>query len=189
MLVLTVLILQTAAAQSNPANPANRVDQQAKMDAFIKTLSPVEEHKILHRWVGNWDVTMHMDPAKPPVGTGTIKGTMMYDGRFLFLETEGTSLGQPVKALTIVGYDVHTMRYNAVNVGGASTAMYSSSGTFDPATGALDLHGEMNDPFGKRPVRYVYILKENSLPVFEAYDTPYGKEKLIVRMTCQPAQK
>ncbi|HEY4612151.1 MAG TPA: DUF1579 family protein [Bacteroidota bacterium] len=182
MLVLAAFSLQPVRAQS---------EQEKKMEAFIKTLSPVEEHKILHRWVGNWDIAMQMGTAldKPPVGKGTIKGRMMFGGRFLFLETEGISMGRKVSALTIVGYDVHTKQYYAVATGENSTAMYTSRGTYDSTTSSIDLHGEMDDPFGKRPVRYVYILKEGSPPVFDAYDTQNGVEKLIVRMTCQPAQK
>lgn len=145
------------------------------IEEYLRTSRPAAEHKLLERFVGKWRTNMRsfMNGTPGPEIEGTAEGKMVYGGRFLFLESVGKSLGNDVRVLTILGYDVFKKRYLASALGENSTTVYSSDGWADGHRLVLD--GRMDDVFGDRPVRYVYTFDERAgRIVFEVFNIVNG---------------
>lgn len=152
--------------------------------AYIDSNRVTEHHEVLAGMVGEWTAIQRVFvPDRPPAESeASATGSSLYGGRFVFLESEGQSMGRRVEVVTIFGYDVFKSEYVAVAFGENGTAMYTSAGHYDAATRTLALSGEMDDAFGTRPVRYTFRFATDDELVFLAYDTVNGEERRVVEI-------
>ncbi|MBX3096312.1 MAG: DUF1579 domain-containing protein [Fimbriimonadaceae bacterium] len=88
---------------------------------------PVEEHKWLQQFVGNWNVVteMWMDPSEPPMtGQGTESVTSL-GGLWTVAEVKGAMPdGTPTRGFTVFGYDVSFNEYRGCFYGDMSSHLW-----------------------------------------------------------------
>ncbi len=114
------------------------MDQQAMMEAWMKTIQPGKQHAKLAKGVGNWTVSMKhwMDPTAPPEeSTGTTSFKMVLDGRYLVEDFHVTSMGMPFHGMGVTGYDNIDKKFKAV--------WFDNFGT-----GIMMMEGDANDQGG-----------------------------------------
>lgn len=124
---------------------------QEEMDAWMKYMTPGEQHKKLAAQEGEWTVAtkMWMDPKAPPTdGTGTAKIRMIFGGRYQVMEYSGSFMGMPFEGMGIAGYDNASKEHVSVWVDSMSTGMMPSKGTAD-ASGKVTSVGEFVNPMGQ----------------------------------------
>ena len=140
--------------------------------------------------VGSWTTAVKMwmgGPEAPPQESkGAAEIQWVLDGRFLMEKTSGEVMGKPHQGLGLTGYDNFKQKYVAVWMDNASTAIYSSEGTYDAATRTWSSAGLMDEPAtgekGKT-VRYVTRMIDANTMVTEIMDSAGGKEYKAVEIT------
>lgn len=167
---------------SSPSDDA----MQKMFQEWMRCAAPGAPHKLLEKMAGKW--TTHtrqwMDPSAPPSeSAGSSEGKMMFGGRFLVANVIGQCMGQKTETMTIMGYDVFKERYLSIAFGSMGTAVYSAAGAVSADGKTLTFLGEMDDPMGKRPVRYVIRIEGDDKHVLEVFDSCMGKEVRVVETT------
>lgn len=113
--------------------------------------APGPEHKILERWVGEWDceTTVSMAPGEPPaVSKGTSSSRLTCGGLWLVTDYESTLMEQPFIGHHVVGFDPGSGKYQLNWVDSMSTRFSLGEGTFDAATKTMTSHVKSFDPAG-----------------------------------------
>lgn len=150
-LVGIAVILLAVPTFSGVAALAQESDQgQAEaLEAYVKMMTPNENHAFLKRFVGKWDVTttawMHPG-AQPEVSSGTTIGEMILGGRFAQLKLQGTMFGEPFEGLQIIGYDNLNQHYVTFWIDTAGTGFYLLEGTRDKGSTTIIDTGTWPDP-------------------------------------------
>ena len=163
---------------------------QEAMAAYMKSIKPSDKHKLLERFVGDWEVTtrMFMDPAAPPIETkGAAKCELIHGGRFVQMESTGTfklpgmdgkMTEVPMNGLGMFGYDNNRKLYTMVWTNTLSTAMLTASGGLSQDGKAMTLFGEMDEPLtgevGKA-VKYAIKFADADHFVLEISEVIYGE--------------
>jgi hypothetical protein len=88
--------------------------EQAMMEAWMKYMTPGEQHQKLAAKAGEWTYTgkMWQAPGAEPVefeGTAKIKAIM--DGRYILEKVEGPFMGETFTGMGVFGYDNLTKTY------------------------------------------------------------------------------
>jgi Protein of unknown function (DUF1579) len=134
-------------AMSKDKTKEQEMAQQQMMEMMTKYGTPAKEHEYLKKYVGSWDVEMKswMKPEdEPMVSKGTMKGEILWEGRFLMMSFESTMMGMPFQGKQIMGYDLFQKKYTTIWIDNMSTA-------FAPTTGALDTGGKVFTETGVWP--------------------------------------
>ena len=111
-------------------------DQKKMMEQMEKYGTPGKEHELLKRYVGEWDVDISswQDPmAKPEKSKGTMKNTLLFEGRYLKCNFEGMMGAMKFQGLEVIGYDLFKKVYTTFWVDSWSTAFMVTTGTLDTA--------------------------------------------------------
>jgi hypothetical protein len=139
---------------------------QEEMEAWMKYMTPGEQHKKMAAMDGEWTVAskMWMDPKAPPTdGTGTAKFRMILGGRYQVQEYSGNFMGMPFDGMGISGFDNASKEHVSCWIDSMSTGMMASKGTED-ASGKVTLNGEFVNPTGqveKMRMVMVHVDKDN----------------------------
>ncbi len=131
---------------------AARQDMSAQekkmMDQMMKYGTPGPEHELLKRCVGDWDVMITSYPpmGQPQKSMGTMKGTLLFDGRYVKMNFDGMMGDMKFQGLQVVGYDLFKKMYTTFWIDSWSTAFTTTSGTLDKAGMRLTETGSVPDP-------------------------------------------
>lgn len=85
--------------------------------------------------------------------TSVVNIRAVLDGKFLVEEGSGTQMGQPVKTMSVLGYDMLTKEYSIVNLNSAYTSIYPMTGK-KRDDGIVEYTGIMKDAMTPRGRTY-----------------------------------
>jgi len=159
-----------------------KMTQEQMMAQMMKYANPVKEHEYLKKYVGNWDVEVKNFPgpgAAPLVSRGTMKGELLFGGRFVRTEFESTMMGLPFQGTQIIGYDLFQKKYSAIWFDNMTTYFAPTTGTLDPAAKIYTETGAWPDPMtgGLSQVKIVTTWLADGKYRFEMFMVePGGKE-------------
>jgi len=152
----------------------------AMMKAWQESMTPGPMHEMLANRVGEWkaEVTMWMDPTKPPeTSEATTVCEAMLGGRYFKSTHTGMMMGMPFEGYEISGYDNVKKKFFNVWMDNMGTGIMVSEGTYDEATKTLTFTGEMTDPMGTdMNVREVITAPDKDHSLFEMYVDMGGNE-------------
>jgi hypothetical protein len=171
-----------AAARKAPADP------QEIVAAYEKAAAPVEQHKLLQKMVGKWNVSMKswMDPKAPPLETtGTAEGKSLFGDRYTQLTVASTFMGKPFNGIGTSGYDKARKKFVGTWIDSMSTGFMRSEGTADPAGKTVTSQGVASDPLtGKdSKMRIVDNYESADKVVQEFFEKRGGKELKVMEIT------
>jgi uncharacterized protein DUF1579 len=160
-----------------------------EMEAMMKAGTPGPQHQELGAMAGDYDVKIKMweaAGAPPTESTGTVKRTMMLDGRVLAEEFHSDLMGMPFTGHAMMGYDNTKAKYWSTWMDNMSTGMMTSEGTCD-AKKKCTFKGTSIDPLKKKPVTYKMTTtwSSSTTELFEMYgpDSKSGKEMKMMEIT------
>ena len=161
----------------------------AENDKLQRTTGP--EHATFLKRVGTWNVTMKFNEMFGGATDKTVvKIRAVLDGKFLVEEGSGTQMGQPVKTMSILGYDTLTKEYSIVNLNSAYTSMYPMTGK-KRDDGIVEYTGIMKD--GMTPDGRSYRAEEKIVSddksVITVFDGDGSKEFVVFTMTYERANE
>jgi hypothetical protein len=171
----TAMAFVAVSAHAQP--PASEVPKAEKSDKAappagqMPTAKPGPEHEILKKSVGTWDATVEEmapgAPAKTSKGTETAK---LVGGLWLVSDFKSEMAGQPFEGHAVGGYDTNKKKYVGTWVDSMSSGVWTSEGTFDPATKTLTDAMEGPGPDGKpMKCKAVTEWKDADTKVFTMY--------------------
>lgn len=137
------------AAPAPEAAPAPR-DPAAEQAAWMKYMTPGEEHARMARESGTWDCSCRiwMEPGQPPMEMkSTAEMSMIMGGRYQRMDYKGEMMGMPFDGLALNSFDNADRQYRSVWIDSMGTGMMMMKGKAD-AAGVLHMTGEMVDPMG-----------------------------------------
>ena len=148
-------------------------DQDAMMKEWQKAMTPGPEHEMLAKMVGEWDgdITMWMDPTKPPeTSKGTVKYESIFDGRYIVGKFSGNMMGMPFSGMDITGYDNVKKVFFSSWYDNMGTGVMYVEGTYDKNSNTCNYTGETMDPMGnKMKVREVVTVIDKNHSKFEMF--------------------
>jgi hypothetical protein len=164
LLALVVAPLATAAAwqQEKKAAQASSPADDPMMAKIMQYGTPGEAHKALAPKVGKWTVEMKQFQPGGTVATtmtGSSEARWIFDGRFVEEDFRAEYMGEPFQGRGTTGYDIMKKQYVSTWIDSMSTAIFSSSGTFDPATKTFSFSGEAPDVMAEKYVKMRWVEK------------------------------
>jgi hypothetical protein len=135
------LALRDAPAQDKPKQPAAPAAPAAADAQAMTGPTPGPEHKLLEKWVGNWDcdIEMYMDPAKPPEKSkGKNVAKLACGGLWLVTDFEGAMMGGPFTGHEVMGYDPPAKKYVFTWVDSWITNLDNGEGSYDAKTNTMN---------------------------------------------------
>lgn len=140
--------------------------------------TPAAGHKILDKFVGNWDYSLRYwsAPNTPPEeSTGTNEVKWILGERFLEMDVKGTTMGQPFEGMGIIGYDNAKKEYVNTWIDNMGTGMMTATGTYDVETYTMTETGTYTDPMaGEQKFKGVTKFKNADRFTYEMYT--YGPD-------------
>lgn len=177
-----LLIACLAAPFASAGSQQKAMTQQQMMEQMMKYSTPVKEHEYLKKYAGAWDVEVKswMQPeAEPMVEKAKMKGEVIFGGRYIKCEFDGTMMGQPFNGLQVIGYDLYQKKYVTFWIDSMSTYFSLTSGTIDPMGKTLTETGIWPDAMtaGTRKVKIVTTWLADGKFRYDMYMVgPDGKE-------------
>jgi hypothetical protein len=187
--VLTAAVLLPGQQDHPGQDPGAMQEMEQKWaEAMAKYCTPAEEHELLAKREGQWDVVVRvwmLPDAPPEESKGFSTFRMIMDGRYLFQEFQGDFEGTPFEGGGLSGFDRMKNKYVAMWVDNMSTAIMTMEGK---AVGenAIELVGEMPEPIlGKYiKTRSVERMPDDDTIVMEMHQPgPDGKEFKSLEIT------
>lgn len=157
------------------------LSKEARWKAFAAAGTPGEEHRLLGRLVGTWDIVgrMWMEGPDGPVSEsrGVVETRWLLPGRWVIEEVTSEMLGGAFRGFSISGYDTVKKKYVGMWVDDASTALLTMEGNFAREGKTLALFGTADDPASgehDKPMGYVTRMVDDDHHVFEIWDYSGG---------------
>lgn len=141
--ILAVYIVSPGIAQE-----AQQMDPEM-MEAYMKMMATNENHEFLKNFEGEWEVTTTawMQPGAEPVITqNSAKAKLIFGGRFLMVNFEGSMFGQPFEGIQLIGYDNYLKKYVSLWIDSTSTGFYLTQGTREAGKKKIIETGLWPDP-------------------------------------------
>lgn len=145
--VLTCLVITSGTTLGQEMT--DTLNQQDMMALYMELAKPGEEHKLLGKMAGTWEVEISYwtEPgANPMVTTATSVNEMILGGRFLKMHSEGEVMGLKSEGLNIMGFDRRHEVYTIVGYDTWGTYYITAEGTYDDDSGTISMYGEDDDP-------------------------------------------
>jgi hypothetical protein len=163
-------------------------DPQAMVAAYEKAAQPGEQHKVLLKMVGKWNLQMKswMAPGGQPVeSTGTAEVKPMLGDRFTQTLVTSNFMGKPFSGMAVTGYDNAKKKIVGTWVDSMSTGIMHSEGTADPAGKVITTQMVGTDPLtGKESKsRVVETHESDDKYVEEFFEKKGGKETKVMEIT------
>jgi hypothetical protein len=149
---------------SAPAGAANKGTKNSPTEeekAWMAAAQPGTPHQQLAAMVGTWGASVKswMDPSAPPTESkGVAEMSMELGGRYLLQKFHGTMMGQPFEGMGYTGYDNAQKKYVSTWMDNMSTAIMSTTGTPDPATGKTTYTGSIWNPMSGAPMKTEQVI-------------------------------
>ena len=147
--------------------------------------SPSDHHKLLEKFVGEWDTEASLVTGgkKTPPEKGKATGKWMIEGRWLSLNIEGTFMSQSIQTHTTLGYDNFKQSYVSTSVSSFDTAMNRVEGDLDPETKAIVLFGTLDEYLTgehDKAVKTVWRFPSKDEMLMEVHDLSIGEADTMV---------
>ncbi|MFO7733472.1 MAG: DUF1579 domain-containing protein [Candidatus Aminicenantes bacterium] len=142
-------ILMSRVVMSTSSGQEMSAQEKKMMEQMMKYGTPGENHELLERYVGDWEVDIKSWPApgtEPVMSQGTMKNELIFGGRYLKSHLEGEMSGMKVAGLEIIGYDLFRNAYTTFWIDSWSTSFVTTSGRLDASRQLLTESGEWPDP-------------------------------------------
>ncbi|MFN0132342.1 MAG: DUF1579 domain-containing protein [Phycisphaerales bacterium] len=171
--------------EMKPAKPdAQPPAGMPDMEAMMAAMTPGDHHKVLEVMLGNWEgeVKFWMAPGTDPMSSqATITREWAMGGRFVIEKVDGTTDNpdQRFNGMGIMGYNNMEKRYETAWIENMSTAITTSTGTYDAAKKTFTFQGEMYDPMTQKKTksRTVLDVSDPNKEIMTGYGPgPDGKE-------------
>ncbi|MDZ4846488.1 MAG: DUF1579 domain-containing protein [Chitinophagales bacterium] len=197
-LSLIALLIITACNQPQPA-PAEEAPQKkedttavpasvtppdsaATMEAWTAYATPGPMHAMLASFDGEWtgDLTMWMEPGKPPMKTtGIAVNSMILGGRYQYSKHSMLFNGMPFEGISTLGYDNVKKKFISSWVDNMGSGIMLLEGTWDEANKTINSSGKQVDPMTGQDMdvrEVVKIIDDNTqlMQMFMKY--PGGEE-------------
>ncbi len=190
----------TSALGSAPASdpdPAKELAEQrmatmtdpSAMQNWMKVMQPSLGHKVLEKFVGNWDVEtkLWMDPSAPPmVSQAKSTSKTIFGGRYVETDYRGAFMGQPYHGKGTMGYDNGRKLFNNIWLSSMDTGMHVAMGNLNMDGSILTMVGEMDEPMSGeigKTYRMLYHFKSDDKIVFEMQEILYGEPFVVMEFT------
>ena len=186
----TILVSAGILAQdTKPSPPPAEQLQKVMEEAWMRYMTPGEEHAQLAKRAGEWNFQGKMWPypglpAEEFEGTSSIKSVM--GGRYLFEEAVSEFQGQKFQGFGISGFDNLTHEYVGTWIDNMGTGITRFRGTASTDGKVIHYTGEHPDLFNDRykTVRSVETITDDDNFVVSMYDTtPDGQEFKMMEMS------
>lgn len=166
LLVVVILVFMFCVIQRVRAEEKQDSTTQDKMMAkAMKLAQPGEEHKILEKLAGEWNVEtkMWMNPgADPMILPGKSSAKMVLDGRFLYSEYSIDTDQMKGEGFFVTGFDRRHEMFTYIGFDTWGTYSVSASGTYDEKTKSITMYGEDDDPVMGHTQKYNLVISFNS---------------------------
>lgn len=179
---IAVFIMPTLAVPRTPSAQEMSAQDKQMMEMMMKYGTPGKNHEFLKKYVGDWDIeaTSWSKPDAPPmISKGSMKNQLIFDGRYVKCQFEGTMTGMKFAGLEIIGYDLYQNKYVTFWIDSMSTCFLLTSGTLDRTGMVLTENGTTPDPMTGRmqKVKNVTTFMRDGKYRFEMFMVmPDGKE-------------
>lgn len=163
-LLLTVVFATLVFCVSQGARAEEKQDSAAQNEMMAKSMElaqPGEEHKLLERLAGEWNLetTMWMSPgADPMILPGKSSAKMVLGGRFLYGEFTSDADQMEGGGLFIIGFDRRHEKFTYIGFDTWGTYSVSAEGTFDEETKSITMYGEDDDPVMGHTQKYDFVI-------------------------------
>jgi len=148
---------------------------------------PGPEHKMLAGLAGTFKAEVKMmDPTgsgKSLESKGTMKRSVILDGRYVKEDFAGEFLGQKFKGMGLVGYDTNKKKFVGAWMDTMSTGIMTSEGTYDAASKTLTSHGVEDAKGMKVKTKDVLKIVSPDEQHMEMYRTMGDMEMKIMEIT------
>ena len=186
----TILVSAGLLAQdTKPSPPPAEQIEKMMEQAWMRYMTPGEEHAQLAKRAGQWNFHGKMWhypglPAEEFDGTSSIKSVM--GGRYLFEEAESEFQGKEFQGFGIGGFDNLTHEYVGTWIDNMGTGITRFRGTASADGKVIHYTGEHPDLLNSRhkTVRSVETITDDDNFVISMYDTtPDGQEFKMMEMS------
>jgi hypothetical protein len=163
-------------------------DPQAMMAAYEKAAAPGEQHRLLQKQVGKWDVSMKSWPAPnaPAMeSTGTAETKSILGDRYIQMSLNSTFMGKPFSGIATTGYDNAKKKFVGTWIDSMSTGLMLSEATADPSGKLFTARAVATDPLTRKETKMRIVTKWETDDKFvdEFYEKKGGKEVKTMEVT------
>jgi hypothetical protein len=191
-LITAAVVVIVPAIASIEAQQEMSAQEKKMMEQMMKYGTPGKEHEFLKKYAGDWDVDISAwsQPGAPvQKSKGTMKNTLIFDGRYIKCDFEGSMGGMNFKGLEVIGYDLFKKMTTTFWIDSMSTAFMVTTGTLNAAGNVLTETGMSPDPMtdGKTMQRFknVTTFMGDGKYKFEMFMVmPDGKEAKGMELVC-----
>lgn len=144
---INLLVLQVLPSLS--ARQEMSAQDKKMMEQMQKYGTPGKEHELLKRYAGDWDVEITMYPmsmGQPQKSKGTMKGQIIFDGRYVKCSFQGDMGGMAAQGLEVIGYDLFKKMYTTFWIDSWSTSFMVTTGKLDMSGNVLTETATTPDP-------------------------------------------
>jgi hypothetical protein len=171
----------TKTATDTSAAIAPPMDSAAMMQAWQAYMTPGGVHQMLAKSNGTWegDVTMWMEPGKPPIKSkSTTVNKMIFGGRYQQSTHKGDMMGMPFEGMSTLGFDNAKKVLVSTWIDNMGTGIMTMEGTWDSTTNTANLKGKMVDPMTGKDMecRETFTMIDDNSQKLEMFCTQQGKE-------------
>ncbi len=189
LLLLAVILGLGLAATPSSMSDENADMEKMKAEAMAKWqqyATPAEGHKPLQQLVGEWAYTLKYwssPDATPEESTGENEIDWILGKRFLEMDVDGTSMGQPFNGMGIIGYDNAKKQYVGMWVDTMGTGIMTSTGQYDAATNTFTEKGSFTDPLsGQQTFKGVTKIIDKDNFTYDMYILAGGEEVRVMEI-------
>jgi len=180
--LIGVFLMATQAIPQTYSGQEMSAQEKQMMEMMKKYGMPGKNHELLKNYVGDWDIeakSWSKPGGQPMTSKATQKSQLIFDGRFVKCQFEGTMMGHKFLGLEIIGYDLYQNKYITFWIDSMSTNFFLTTGTLDTSGKVLTDTGNWPDPMsgGMTKVKNVTTFTQDGKYKFEMYMImPDGKE-------------
>jgi hypothetical protein len=188
-LALMTSMSSMATAQDTEKKKAGKeADPAAMMAAYEKAAEPAEQHKLLQKQVGKWNLSLKSWPAPgaPAMeSNGTAETKSLLGDRYVQTQVTSDMMGKPFTGIGTTGYDKAKKKFVGTWIDSMSTGMMLSEGTADAAGKVFTTQAVSTDPLsGKQTkMRIVSKWESDDKIVEEFYEKKGGKDVKTMEIT------
>jgi len=178
---------KAAPKESAPPAPPTEAEQAAEMAAWMKYMTPGEEHLRMAADSGEWTSAgkFWMAPGTEPMeATGKAVFSMILGGRYQKMEYSSSFMGMEMEGLGITGFDNATKEYTSAWMDSMGTGTFITRGKYVDKN-RMEFTGEMVDPMGDRMHCREVMVSARDTMVMEMFIThpKYGGEFKMMELT------
>ena len=171
-----------AAPVKETTPPPPPMDSATMMKNWQEYMTPGDMHKMLASYDGKWsgEITMWMDPSKPPTkNTCTSENKMIMGGHYQLSTNKGNFNGMPFEGISTLGYDNAKKVFVNTWIDNMGSGIMYLEGPWDAATKTITLKGKCVDPMTGKDIEVRQTMKmiDDKNQLIEMYMIPAnGKE-------------